>query len=427
MALPCRTPGWYERAVSEWVYRIWGWQIWPTSNIDYVNQWTMYHYQFQELDNGRIRLCGGINANPMACYSGSATAIINPRQLIQAVEFTSELLVSPIKVSTEWSSKADVQMRFYRKVVDMNRVLGPLEATREPGTVPSAEEAQAGVESFNQRVALLAPPLMYQTRAKQKVCDRKVTSTFLEGQLELKRAALCQAGDACEWVTPEAIATCFDRDLLEDREYWGNPARSHGFAEFLYITDSPNVVRQNEDKQKTVVRTREFIGGLTMTASVLAMFHSPVTGLTTAVELSADVASPDVKTSVDFLHVGFVDESRTVMVVLSYTFLILLIIALLVNAAFMLRRYRQYRRLFGAGYKSEILDYSADIVQGTIVMAFCIFSLIQAMSSVSQIEDIISEIREASAILVLARAVFCTLFPPKHLPLPVSICAVCFT
>lgn len=41
------------------------------------------------------------------------------------------MLVSPIEVSSLWSSRSQIQMRYYRKVAEMGRVLGPMSATHE--------------------------------------------------------------------------------------------------------------------------------------------------------------------------------------------------------------------------------------------------------------------------------------------------------
>lgn len=58
-------------------------QIWPTSLVDYTKQWTMYHYQFQERNDGSFRLCGSINALPLDCTTEMGTLLQDPRQLIQ--------------------------------------------------------------------------------------------------------------------------------------------------------------------------------------------------------------------------------------------------------------------------------------------------------------------------------------------------------
>lgn len=60
------------------------------------------------------------------------------------------------------------------------------------------------------------------------------------------------------------------------------------------------------------------------------MLSGPNTGLTTAVELKADVTSPEIHTVVEISHLGFVDGSLLVELAACYTCLFLVIIALLV-------------------------------------------------------------------------------------------------
>ena len=384
----------------------------------------MYHFQLKQ-DGDTLRVCGSINAMPMDCTSRRGSPVLqDPRQLIEAIEFTTEMLVSPIEFTTEWFTKAQVQMKYYLKVNAMELVLGPagetykaalsvtdsdmVEArglqerrvvkgqTKTTSSETSSDGAGQG-GSFDQRVALLAPPLMFQTRAKQKACSRKVTSTFLEGQAELKKAALCRQGESCDFIRTDDIATCFVNEQDKDAQYWGNPARTHGFAEFLYAVDSPTIVRPNKDGLPSVVRTRDFLDGLTTTASVLALFHSPKSGLTTAVELSADVSAAEVKTKVDFLHLGFVDDEGTRNMIVVYTFLFLLIIALIVNAVISIWTFKADRRRHGRAYKKEIADYMMDLLQGCAILAFCIFSLIRAWDSEASVEDIVGDIRRVSA------------------------------
>jgi len=103
--------------------------IWPTTKVDYAGSWTRFHAQLRRKSDGGFEFCGTLNALPLMCSDVRGGAVFEPGKFIQALEFTTEMLVSPIEIATETMSKAKIQETYYREYRDVKRMAGP--AVRE--------------------------------------------------------------------------------------------------------------------------------------------------------------------------------------------------------------------------------------------------------------------------------------------------------
>eukprot|EP00961_Rhodomonas_salina_P003302 45739-Rhodomonas_salina.1 len=85
------------------------------------------HAQLQRLEGpeGGFRFCAALNAIPLSCleYPGRET-LFEPAAFLQAIELTSEMLISPIEVSTETLSPSELQEYYYSHMDSMAIKLG---------------------------------------------------------------------------------------------------------------------------------------------------------------------------------------------------------------------------------------------------------------------------------------------------------------
>ena len=99
--------------------------IWPTTKVDYAGSWTRFHAQLRRKFNGGFEFCGTLNALPLMCSDVKGGAAFDPGKFIEALEFTTEMLVSPIEVTTETMNKAKIQETYYREYRYFKRLTGP--------------------------------------------------------------------------------------------------------------------------------------------------------------------------------------------------------------------------------------------------------------------------------------------------------------
>lgn len=162
-----------------------------------------------------------------------------PEEVFQGLEVTTEMLLSPVEVTARSFTLSQVQRQFYGKRASMRRITGPalpeLEFKRRLARSKAKE-----VMGFDQRVALLAPPLLFQTRAQVGACS-PVTAPFLEAQWKLVRAAHCPQPDACPTIrSPEHLSSCLGDglgDALGDSYFGLMPSvlnGERGYADFLF-------------------------------------------------------------------------------------------------------------------------------------------------------------------------------------------------
>lgn len=77
------------------------------------DSWTFYHIQFETMDDGTTQFCGAVNNIPLRCSPlppGASQYFADPSSFLQVVEFTTEVLVTPIEISTDIFSPAQVQV-----------------------------------------------------------------------------------------------------------------------------------------------------------------------------------------------------------------------------------------------------------------------------------------------------------------------------
>eukprot|EP00961_Rhodomonas_salina_P188866 2548630-Rhodomonas_salina.1 len=125
----------------------------------------MMYAQFETLEDGSRRFCATMNAIPYRCTAIDLDLAFGPGEFLQAMEFTTEMLVTPIELTTTPLSRSEVQRKYYLSRVEMSKRLGPAAV----GAGEQDQERQ--LMPFDTQVVLVAPPILWQTRQVRATCD----------------------------------------------------------------------------------------------------------------------------------------------------------------------------------------------------------------------------------------------------------------
>lgn len=366
--------------------------IFPTTAIDYAGAWTFMHMQNERLADGTYRICASLNAHPMDC-SSSGIPLFPPEKFLTAIEFTTEMLVSPIEITTQAFTKIAVQQKYYRLSLQMEQTLGPVQSLLRHLDEQSQGGTERGFDQYDQKVLLIAPPLLFQTRSSSKGCTSPVADPILGSQHGLIQDAHCRPGQFCSNLPPsELLVHCPTVEGEEEEMYFGLHRSTFdgqsGFTDFLFaIADNSILVRGGK-----TLRTRSFLDVKTTHAMVMMVLHSPMTGLTTMLNIHSYMESTNVNLAVNFKHVGYVPSFRYDRLYLYYGLLYMLVMVVYIVGIYTFLEFRKY------GKKNlPVLDLLAesaafDLFVNTFVLVFATVTMVSALNSESKAAELLVDI-----------------------------------
>ena len=294
----------------------------PTNRIEYQREWIMLYlsvemYPGEEGVGGGV-ICLGINALRQECRHTYRVTDDNwpgsrgwgPEKFLEAIEFTTSMLVSPIEVSASIKTPAYLQKEYYKMLPNMTKITGPLLSDQER-IVERANVEELDVQRFDQKYAMISPPVIFQTRLGLGECKVNLTHDIAQSQFELIEKAHCESEELCPDIKSERDVFFCSLDSRDSNvtRYFGKGLSRFGdfvgFSDFLYsLTDSTYVKREN-----TLLKSREFVDIHTEVLQILTVFHMPSSGLTTVMRFTADLSSLSVKTNLIFEHLPFVSAN----------------------------------------------------------------------------------------------------------------------
>lgn len=357
--------------------------------------WTFMWAQMEPDEEWGQRFCVGVNALPPVCWSDQQQTYdqfaFPTNSLVEAVEFTTELLVSPIEVSTRTRSPSYMQRKYYRLAAELAKVRGPRlsEVERRQRLAEPWAPADGG---FSLKAALLAPPVVFQTRAPAGLCESRVGAPFFAAQSALINAAHCNAA-RCPLPAPAAAMACRDPRAAPDASFFGlersQLGGSSGFSDFLYvISDSALVVRNGEQ-----LPTRRFLDVQTQSVLVLAVFYLPDAGLTTVLELRGAFEGSSVETAVVARHYGYMPRDRKPAVVTTFALLFtLLALVVLLNLAILSTLCAEAKLRQLPLNRKGMLEVFYDLFQASVTTVFAILALTRALASESEAARVVSDV-----------------------------------
>ena len=252
-----------------------------TANTDY-RDWTMYYFSM-ELKNNEWIKCITLNAAPMTCYSEPADAAetmqkgpiqLLPEEFMESLEVYTELMIAPIEFTAQKESNSQLQQRFYKRKAELEKIRGPSTSEKDR-TTRFDSTVEKEVRGYDEKLGLVAPPLLFQTRLETTPCNKAVADPFLLAQITLVNSSHCTAPGMCPGVSsPESMMQCVGEEASSNSFFGLNTSTlngEEGFADYLFTySDNPIVVRGGE-----TLPTRNFFDSKTLDGKVVASFVSP--------------------------------------------------------------------------------------------------------------------------------------------------------
>jgi len=92
-----------------------------------------------------------------------------------------------------------VEQIFYKRKAELEKIKGPRTTERDRVKVfNSVIEKEVG--GFDEKLGLVAPTLLFQTRLQPTMCNEAVADPFFKSQYGLINSSHCTAGDMCPGV-----------------------------------------------------------------------------------------------------------------------------------------------------------------------------------------------------------------------------------
>ena len=202
-----------------------------------------------------------------------------------------------------------LQRKFYKRKAELEKIKGP--RTSELDRVNLFNNIiEKEVGSYDEKLGLVAPPLLFQTRLKTSACNKVVTDPFLASQFVLVNSSHCTTTGMCAGVTgPNDMFKCVGSESSSETFFGLSTSvlnGEEGFADFLFTySDNPIVVRDSQ-----TLPTRNFFDSKTQVAKVVASFVSPESGVLTVLELEANFDGASISTSSNFQMLSFFSKDQ---------------------------------------------------------------------------------------------------------------------
>ena len=94
------------------------------------------------------------------------------------------------------------------------------------------------MENYDEKLGLVAPPLLFQTRLQTAPCNKAVADSFLTSQLTLVNSSHCTAPGMCPGVSrPENMMQCVGTEASVESFYGLNTSTLNGevgFSDYLF-------------------------------------------------------------------------------------------------------------------------------------------------------------------------------------------------
>ena len=254
-----------------------------TANVDY-RDWHMTYFSV-EVHDGQKTNCIALNALPMTCKTRKAAENeidedgplqSFPEEILESVEIYTEVLLAPIEFTSQKESPSQLQKRFYKRKAELEKIKGPSSSEKiRTNNYDSTVEKELG--SYDEKLGLVAPPILFQTRLKTAECNKDVADPFLQSQFTLVNSTHCPSPGMCPGVTgANDVLKCVGSETSLESFYGLNFSSLNGedgFADFLFTySDNPIIVRGGQ-----ILPTRNFFDSKTQSGQVVTAFVSPGT------------------------------------------------------------------------------------------------------------------------------------------------------
>lgn len=238
--------------------------------------------------------------------------LFDEEMLFSAIEVNYPVLLSPVMLVPRSMPLSKLQEIYYQQVNMVSLRNGPFvtNAQRNATTFPMVKK------DLLPHSVLMATPLLFSTRVRATAqCPFDYSRQLLEDQHSKVLDSKCAYPFICSDQVrrnPEATIPCAG-EAQRDGTFFGLEPRSVnglvGYADLLYsITDSELVFRDGQLRH-----TKDFIDVLTQEVMTLLVFYTPDAGITSVLQISADVSSPQIYIKTALLHYTVFEGPRLVV------------------------------------------------------------------------------------------------------------------
>ena len=307
-------------------------QYFANSRLGAVSQdsWTLVTYRFRN-SSAPIERAAFINGIETSNSSDSFPfCFYNSSSMFQMIEFNYPMLVSPMMLVPSALSSARIQHIYYSQVHDLNTRTGPIRAA-DP-TIKLVKK------KFSPRSILMTAPVVVQTRAlSSSNCPFSYSRSWILDQHAQVINSTCRYPFVCSKDVlnrPEQTVSCTGDPITTGSEFGLDPMEfkgSIGYADILYsITDTDYTFRE-----KTVMSTSDFFDSETQTISLILVFYSPQYGMTSVLNISADMSgSNPIDMGVSLQHYEIVEGSSLQRFIICQAVLLAIILSLCIDIAY---------------------------------------------------------------------------------------------
>ena len=250
--------------------------------FDYTD-WTRLYASWEKRADGTWYKCLTVNAMRRMCdvtpppkgyEQADGPFDYLPEDLLESLEVHTEVLLGPIEFTSQREPDSVLQQKFYKRKAELEKIEGP-SVTEKDRVEAFNAVTKKEIGSYDEKLGLVAPPLMFQKRLQVAPCNPAVATPFLEAQFQLVNATHCPKEGMCPSVTgSQDMMQCVGSEENSD-DFFGLSTKTlnneAGFADFLFTySDNPIVVRGGR-----TLPTRNFFDSKTQEGKVVAAFVTP--------------------------------------------------------------------------------------------------------------------------------------------------------
>jgi hypothetical protein len=274
-------------------------------------------------------------------HNSFAQCFYNSSSMFQMIEFNYPMLVSPIMMVPTDLPFARIQAMYYNLVGDLKIRTGPLNVADPP-------RIQLNKRDFTTHLALMAAPIVFQTRVvPSSSCPYTYSRNWLQQQHLQVVNSTCRSPFQCNndiLSRPELTMACTGEGVTNRTQFGLDPIEFQGiigYADILYsVTDTDYTFREG-----SVISTSAFFDSLTQTISLILLFFSPQYGVTSVLTIDCDISGPiPAGVNVNLQHYEVLEGYSLMQYILVECVLLLTVMTMSIDIGIDLHRLKQQSR-----------------------------------------------------------------------------------
>eukprot|EP00281_Chroomonas_sp_CCMP1168_P016014 CAMPEP_0206220982 /NCGR_PEP_ID=MMETSP0047_2-20121206/5167_1 /ASSEMBLY_ACC=CAM_ASM_000192 /TAXON_ID=195065 /ORGANISM="Chroomonas mesostigmatica_cf, Strain CCMP1168" /LENGTH=1725 /DNA_ID=CAMNT_0053643677 /DNA_START=282 /DNA_END=5460 /DNA_ORIENTATION=+ len=317
--------------------------------------------------------------------------LYNESAFFRALEINYDVVISPIVMIAEALPFAKVQRMYNNHMHSMQVRTGPHLTNKD--RVASVIDIHK--QDFEPRSALMAPPILFQTRTlPTPQCDSSYANEYIQGQHDKVKESICVSPFLCGedvLTRPERTVGCRGEAIHNITQFGLSPLEFNGkigYADFLHSMLSPFLFRDGR-----VVDTRSFIDSQTESLDIYLVMFSPQHGMTTVLSITAEFAGTEVvDTTVKVEHYAVLEGDDLAVYVTIQILTLVSIVIMLIDILMSCRRLWHRWRADHQILMTDVIKQVTDMGTVAMVIAFVSMRLPEKMKSAPETRRILGHL-----------------------------------